>query len=465
MLLQKNLYSQHDLYTKMMNFINKNKKIPAFLEQTMQEEDHLANATALEEAISKGKADDPIFNHQYANMYLLYLIKEKRIADEQAITVLILLTAKASPLYAKDIHVISINQNSDMRNAWFENVFRSFVLPINKMQCSQEIESFSGIDEWMIALPRLSRTDPNSSDEHKFLNEISRLVPYLSANINGTQWIPSIKIMEVFARQINPTPIQFYPMYGKINLRTLHDMHAEGFHPLALNGGEFVRDNVNAVHGISSVSPLVILMHDIYHTYSGTLLPKAQHDFLYKILLPFLRDIIKQLETTQKLNDESFPDLIDALNKLCNDLIDMDLGIHCKSDGYSNELLIAGIRRRDADFDRKKHDPEQLTIFYQELYQLPVKHYEEIIKADIDILKVIGELETFHPQIAEEVGKEQKEKHKELFERFEKNQLAKIERKREAQMAKDSKASFFANPQPMSAVARAAQYKYKLARF
>lgn len=312
------------LYGKIMKFIKNNKIIPPFVDNEIQHsEKHRQNVEMLEDAIKKGNDKCPIFFEEDCLRYLLYLIKNEKITESEAMTASLYLMAIKSPY---KIDVINIHDDESFKTQFINKMIRKSEeagLSIDKNQINDDISKLQGINAWiMIATPKDS---PENSDT--LLSDGSLLVqinsmPYMDYDLQHCIF-SSVGIMNALLTQINPLPILYFLMLGIISIDTLKMIHTLGFHPIELHGGKFVTKNLEFAHDLH-LSPLVMMLHDFYHIYSGTLLKRSDHNYLFNTIIPILDKIINILNNNHKIKPSP---LAKQLQILSEKLTDMDVAI------------------------------------------------------------------------------------------------------------------------------------------
>jgi hypothetical protein len=374
-----------NLYDKLMFFIKNNKKIPAFLENEIPNNvAHLENIKVLKNALISGDTNCPIFfvvnSHTgerkpstHCLPYLCYLARALRdqqtgettlkgvekleglgnLNENQILTALIyVMTLMSAPYDAK---IININTDESFnKKEYIEKMIKktkdSFGLELNEEILSKELSVLTGADAWLISrkLPEVMSkaelyyiklfnfgagplSDIENEDSRNFILEDTK--EYCKTSPDEEHKTPSVAVMNLILRQVNPTPVKFFPIFGRINTETLKAMHAQGFHPLPLHGGEFVTMNLEFIHDVEvKTQAKIALDHDVYHTFSGSLLNSNQHRYLYKTFVPRLERVIAIIEADKKNAhgeelEKRYTGFIEDLKTIVNSLIDMDTGL------------------------------------------------------------------------------------------------------------------------------------------
>jgi hypothetical protein len=163
-------------------------------------------------------------------------------------------------------------------------------------------------------------------------------------------------------------------------------MHADRFHPLEIHGAPFVLNNLEEAHDVE-LTPLAMLLHDIYHTYSGSLLSLDEHNYVFMNLIPKLTALIAELKKIEGM--ENF-DLINMLQEFLYDLNDMSIGASItdnnefqKTNDSRFEFWIKDKFNRVAETTAINDDAvelEKIVRFYYELYTSSLADDEMIMQ-------------------------------------------------------------------------------------
>ncbi|MBV9575240.1 MAG: hypothetical protein JO149_01310 [Gammaproteobacteria bacterium] len=309
------------LYSKLTTFIQKNTLIPTSLNNLTQ--DDLDKIAVLKNAIQDGDAKHAIFKDEKALLYVLYLLKHNQIEDNQAATVLIYITAIMSNY---KINIVDLRQDEQFKKQFVNDMLtkaKAKSLKIDEEKIKQEIDRLQSVDAWVIT------TEPSQiKSEDDFLNGffagfLAATSPMLSID-KDNYIVPSVGMMNLFVAQFSKNPIKFFFIFGIISAKTLRNLHILGYHPIQLHGGALVKNNLEEAHG-RELTSFAILLHDIYHAYSGSLFDKEEHAYLFNELLPQLDILIDLIEHTVEQGCDTI--FVQKLKKILYHLIDMDVGI------------------------------------------------------------------------------------------------------------------------------------------
>lgn len=89
------------------------------------------------------------------------------------------------------------------------------------------------------------------------------------------------------------------PVLGDLGLETLLQWHSQNFHPVSLYASQIV-SNPNNTDGFRC-GPFPMWLHDIGHSFWGSMLTKMQRDFIFTCFIPALRQL---RDLAEAYNDE-----------------------------------------------------------------------------------------------------------------------------------------------------------------
>ena len=112
--------------------------------------------------------------------------------------------------------------------------------------------------------------------------------PYIVTQDNGRYLLhPSMAILSLLLSVMpGPDTLKAAPIFHRINIQTLRQMHSVHHHPMAILSTKTSK-NYNRIHTKSCGSAFVAA-HDIFHVFMGSLLSKGEHRFVFKYALPIL---------------------------------------------------------------------------------------------------------------------------------------------------------------------------------
>lgn len=316
------------LYTQFMTFIQRNTLIPSTLKNFSETD--LLKIKELKQAIEQGK-DASIFKDNQCLAYLLYLLKTNQIEDEKAGTIFTYIMAIQSG-YQTEIMDLGDEHNQDLKNKFINSMIEKMEdtsTEVNKDLLKQEIEKLKGVNAWIIKARKLGES---FGEDEEFLNTFFHSVPFFKEEKQedppSNYLISSMAISHLVLKKTNKFYIRMYIIAGIISLYTLKNMHTLGFHPLQTHGGHLVKNNLEKAHD-RKLSPLAIYLHDFYHTYSGSLLSKKEHHYLFTKVIPQLDILITMIENTMP-SDTDTP-FIKILKNIAYFLNDMDIALFKRS--------------------------------------------------------------------------------------------------------------------------------------
>lgn len=292
-----NPFEYHSDYASVMQFISKNKTIPHELERVHREEQD--NVTQLLDAMGKGDLNHEIFSHPDCQLYSLYILKNH--ADKISLTdfltiqiylsILMQFTSKQSLKIAdadsKRDYEVKLFELSEVQDSLFRGLRRKHFqrhqyIAFDEKEFAAKADQLSPLHRSVIGF---KRPDKSADTIAELIHEFEKYSPLLFGYYD---WVcmPSAGIIELILSTFNPDqPIKSAPLFGRVGLHTLYEMHQRGYHPVNLYSN-LVISNPKFVHGVET-GPFLSLAHDLVaHVYWGNLLTQKQHDFLHEYLLP-----------------------------------------------------------------------------------------------------------------------------------------------------------------------------------
>ena len=304
-----NLPSVHN---NILELVQKNKIIPDFLNNLTPNDVRLLR---LKKAIGKGNFRAKIWNHPQCNLYLIYLINKKIIPFWQGITAYVYLIAKmqytkTQAMRAEDqdvkfdyqVKIVSLVKAGKMTLLGYE-----YLLGVtHTLEKLNVFVDFQELVNYVLALPPIEQwLIKTEFDHHLMLRESkqdsNRLVWVLINNLpliqkistgnyedSTTEYlIPSSSMINYFLQTFNAQPLRMRPVFGNPGLATLYEWHAQDYHPVSLYAPQILSNPKNA-DGYRC-GPLGMWLHDIGHTFWGSMLSKTQREYIFTTYIPALR--------------------------------------------------------------------------------------------------------------------------------------------------------------------------------
>lgn len=321
----------------LLKYISKNTYIPHFL-STLDSKN--PKVKELRTAIEKGDENAEIFKDPDCYLYLIYLMKTEKNFSELGLTTYVYLMtlmqfSDHQPLRMEDSlikfrHNFSIQKISQNGVITFEGAI--FLRSIHARIIDQgHILDYAQLENYVLTLPpteqwliKITYRSPGSiglTDAEVLLDILLINIPFCTyenayESLRSTL-IPSASVIQYILQKITPSPMRLVPIFGTINEETLRQWHSFDRHPGALYGLH-VLSNIRKVHHYIS-GPLIAYLHDVGHLYWGSLLSKAERQYIYDEFIP-------QMETLLSTAQDHFD--LEVVHKIKNIIfksIDFDL--------------------------------------------------------------------------------------------------------------------------------------------
>lgn len=295
-----------------LELVQKNKIIPDFLNNLTPNDVRLL---CLKKAIGKGNFRARMWNHPQCNLYLIYLIQEQMIPFWQGITAYVYLIAKMQYTQTQDLRTEDQDVKFDYQVKIFSLVkagkitllgYEYLLGVTHTLEKLNVFVDFQGLVNYVLSLPPIEQwLIKTEFDHHLTLRESkqdsNRLVWVLINNLpliqkistsnyedSTTEYlIPSSSMINYFLQTLNAQPLRMRPVFGNPGLATLYDWHAQDFHPVSLYASQILSNPQNA-DGYRC-GPLAMWLHDIGHTFWGSMLSKTQREYIFTTYIPALR--------------------------------------------------------------------------------------------------------------------------------------------------------------------------------
>lgn len=334
---------QNKLFNGLLQFVKRNTAIPNFLAETKADD---AKAEHLLTAIQSGNASADIFSDKKCPLYLLYLIKEKKLPFWNAMTVNVYLMAlmqssnkqslreedKDLKFYSYEVIVDKLVENQQLTAIGREYLHSicdrfqkiNFAIDINEL--TEFVKSLPPVEQWLLQT-RYERRHLSRSHQGNFNDAITAPllanIPFLHSiaaldTVNHKiYWIPSSAVIHFLLQKISPNPLKMQPVFGNPGLQSLCRLHAEGWHPIAHYSPD-VQSNPKTVHRYRC-GPLLTWLHDIGHAFWGSMLSSEERHVLFTRFIPQLEGLKKE---AQEHHDD---EVVKKLNEVIENANDFDL--------------------------------------------------------------------------------------------------------------------------------------------
>lgn len=297
-----NKFEYHDDYASVMQFISKNKVIPARLAEIAGSAEHLAHVATLKSVIAAGDLNHEIFANQDCQLYVLYLLKEKQIDITHFLSLNMYLNVLSQhtdkqPLKQQDLDLRILTEVTavsvlDEFDEFYDHLAGRFfcrkgVRSIKKDDLRAELEKLSPLGQRVLKIKDYHHPDAVVTSAKE---EGLRSQPFMYRH-GGYIYTHLAGVCQVMLNLINPQlSVRMAPVYGRVNLTTLFKMHQKGFHPVSLYS-VFVASNTDSIHG-ARVGLLLSFMHDVnYHVVWGNLITHENYAFLYHSIMPAIESL------------------------------------------------------------------------------------------------------------------------------------------------------------------------------
>lgn len=298
----------------LLELVQKNKTIPAFLQNLTTHDPRLC---CLKKAIRRGNFRAKIWNNRDCNLYLIYLIQEQMIPFWQGITAYVYLIAKmqftqTQDLRAEDqdvkfnyqVEIVPLVKAGKITILGYQyllgviHALRSLNAHLNFDQLVDYVVKLPRIEQWLIKtefdhhlIERESKHDANSL-LWVLINNLPLIQKISAGNFEDptTHYlIPSSSLINYVLQALNQQPLRMRPVLGNPGLETLYKWHSQDFHPVALYAPQIL-SNPKDADGYRC-GPFPLWLHDIGHTFWGSMLAKTQRDYIFTTYIPALRNL------------------------------------------------------------------------------------------------------------------------------------------------------------------------------
>lgn len=344
------------------------------------------NVLELKTAIENARFDHPIFNDPNCNLLIIYLAQENHeniVLFWQCMTAYLYLLAlmqfTSNQILKKEDQNIHFNSDVELKSLLEKNEFSVLGTQFIKETCDRlkpfspkfKQEAFEAfikklpMSEQQLILLKFAESDRNGAKT--LMNIVFKNVPFLrSFTENNTifYYIPSFSIINYILENINIRPVKMKPALGLVNSASVLKLHKDGFHLVTLYAPQVTR-NLTKVHEYDC-GPIPAILHDIAHTFWGTLLSESQRSIIFNNYIPVLKSILEQVK--QAGDSENFKRLETAIQYIA----DFDLSPIKNYENPVNKLEILLLR-----FLNFKKEPTSLSSVLERKYTIPLGMYSD----------------------------------------------------------------------------------------
>lgn len=313
------------IHNNLLELIQKNKTIPAFLNNLTANDPRLC---CLKKAIRRGNFRAKIWNNRDCNLYLIYLIQKQMIPFWQGITAYVYLIAKMQYTQKQDLRpedqdvkfnyqvkIILLVKAGKITELGYQYLLGMF----HAMQNLSANLNFEQLVDYVVKLPRIEQWLIKTEFDHHLTqreskHDANRLMWVLINNLPLIQkistgnfedpttyyLIPSSLLINYVLQTLNQQPLRMRPVFGNPGLKTLYQWHSQNFHPVALYAPQIL-SNPKDADGYRC-GPFPMWLHDIGHIFWGNMLSETQRDYIFTTYIPALRSL---KNIAEKFGDES----------------------------------------------------------------------------------------------------------------------------------------------------------------
>lgn len=318
-------------YDSVMQFVSKNKVIPAKLEEFKDSSEAQANINKLVDIVAnadEAMLSDPVFSDPDCQLYALAALKDKIISILDFLDINIYLTVlmqftdqqamKESDMDVRRSTSIKLVRYSDVKQKIYEKIVNEHFAVHKSTMFDEDLfdtntSRISDFAKMIIGIKKLHQDDRVEG----FMAEITGEHPLLFRDTEY-YYVYSASLTIAMIRSFNKDyPIKPAPIFGNINLSTLHQLHQIGFHPINLYSKDVIT-NPHTVHSLR-LGPLPTILHDISaHMYLANTLPLNHVRFICEYLIPKISHLLginahdlPYTETLKNATKQNLMDLID----------------------------------------------------------------------------------------------------------------------------------------------------------
>lgn len=335
-------FSTNSFISQSLRFVPKS-NLSTYFENLKPNE---TKSQSLLSAIRKGDANHLIFSDPDCQLYLLNLAKHEQISFEQCMTVSTYLTSlmqytdkqklRPEDSDVKKLSNVSVhpltheNKLTDLGKTYLENTLFKME-KIGHKVCYDNIKKFiinlPPTEQWLLSLDHDNRDEKLESDPiQEFILALIHNIPFLYTSTEnkgsffqaaGNYYIPSFTLINYFLKCMSPMHLKPYPIFGSVSINTLNKLHEANLHPVSLySTSVFSNQRVSHEH---RCGPLLNWLHDIGHTFWGSMLTIEERNLIFTKIIPKINGLIT---LAKKSNDAA---IVNHLNAVIERIYDFDL--------------------------------------------------------------------------------------------------------------------------------------------
>lgn len=335
-IMARNMLNHNNLHhpDPFLQFVQKNKKLPMIREHIENTEDGKRLLENLHHALENKNPEDAIFTHEYLLMLVQILFEQKRITENDRMTLFFYITVlrvhtTKQALREQDSdtkilcqvemilpHHENYNQYADL---YWEGVCPQLTRINNGIHSAPVINQLQ-IEDIKNTMKTASRFEggfivihPPADKNHfayQILLELSKARPlfFCFAEKEQMMILPTTQMIKMLLENINPViNFSLAPILGQLKPKTLFDkFHIHQMHTVSVYS-EHITSNLKNVHDKRG-GALYAMLHDYVHIFVFSLIfNKKMYDFFTKELVPFfirLSDFVdRHLDCFQDANE------------------------------------------------------------------------------------------------------------------------------------------------------------------
>lgn len=332
-------------YESLFKYIKKNTTLPPLIDAISLDDPKLAT---LHKAIQQGDFNHALFADAECDVYLLALMKHKKLSFNQGMTVYSYLTAlmqftahqpvklQDNDIQVKrDISMVGLVKDKQITQAGkhyieslIENCHTTIDHDIDRDALTTFILQLPRSEQSLLRIsfnPKKAAPQSTESIVDRLSKVIVMSVPLLTIDTvissSAGYCVPSYSILQYLLGAVSKDAIQMQPVFGATSLATIQQLHKDGLHPIALYS-KHVKSNLHNADGYRC-GPAVIKFHDYLHTFGGSLLEAHERRFIFDEFVPTIQTILEHVKTYPK--GYEIDELQSYLKVMIDSAIDFDL--------------------------------------------------------------------------------------------------------------------------------------------
>ncbi|BCA94485.1 hypothetical protein TUM19329_08460 [Legionella antarctica] len=314
-------------FITLVKFIQKSSlvKDSTFLEGEIIKE----GAVNLKKALDDGDSTQSIFNDQNCQLYLIYLLKENLIKEEQFLTGYVYLSVLMQFTEKQLIHpehagarrlnwgkvCVFNSKDTSLLHIYAKNIEKKFEFLISAKDIVDYFSSATDSEEWIIGIPY--NTQDKNDDVKTMMDTNIQFSPLLQIHTYQDQTFvltPSTGFTKWLLQKLNSErQIELAPCFGNVGVESLYDyFHSKNKHPITLHSA-YIKSNPKKIHQLQA-GPVSFALHDIFfHCFGATVFNVQEFYFLMQIMIPTLQKIIDSETGGPKLMALKMRDILNDL--------------------------------------------------------------------------------------------------------------------------------------------------------